>query len=387
MLKKGRQFGVDYSIWGEELIDPKAIDQFGQCLVEDWVVKGAGMPDMHVGYAMPIGGVIETFGQVVPAWVGYDIGCGVCYVQTTYHPHECFSLNKEIYAMIRQVVPTGFNHHHRPVRKDSPLTATAQPTKWWMENYEDRKGQCQLGTMGGNNHFIEVGTNNTGHVCFVIHSGSRGIGADTAKHYMRIAGGGKIREGNYPLALRSGLGEAYIRDMNACLDFALTNRQIMLQEIERGMDSLGLVGGIEWGSLINNTHNHAEVNHDRVIHRKGATKADDGVKGVIPGNPQVGSYIVRGRGNAASLCSSSHGAGRIGSRKQAKVTLSVSDYQNDMAGIVAHVGPATLDEAPRAYKAFDRVMDAQADLVQTIDQVKPFICIKDIKRGNVKYGK
>jgi tRNA-splicing ligase RtcB len=205
---------------------------------------------------------------------------------------------------------------------------------------------------------------------------------------MRLANpSGKLSEGSHPLYLDTMPGEEYISDMEHCLSFALLNRETMIQRIDHALFTLGLVGSVDWYSFINNTHNHAEVRHDQVIHRKGATKAGLDEAGVIPAQSQVGSFIVRGRGVSESLCSASHGAGRAGSRKAAKADLSLEDFENDMDGIMAHVGRATLDEAPRAYKDPALVMAAQEDLVTVENTVQPLICIKGIKPPRKKRGK
>jgi tRNA-splicing ligase RtcB len=364
-----------YKIYGRHLIEQNTIDQFIGAMAPDWVIRGALMPDAHYGYSMPIGGVILTdHGYVVPAWVGYDIGCGVCFVETTYKPHEVDELRKEILVAIKQRVPVGFKHHKRIVMAHG---YPGRASDWLRKRYVERNGDYQIGTMGGNNHFIEVGISSKGKVCIVIHSGSRGIGHDVAQHYMKIAGGGKAREGNYPLSTGSHDGRNYLRDMRFMLDFALKNRKVMLMLIHQAMVDLGLKGDIEWDTLINNTHNHAEETVHGVIHRKGATKADDGVLGVVPGSPSVGSYIVRGRGNADSLWSSSHGAGRtMGRGKKAQEQLDLNEFASDMQGIAAEVSEARLVESPRAYKSPRAVMQEQLELISVVDYVKPLVCVK-----------
>jgi len=362
-------------IYGEHLIDNKAKAQFFQCMAQGFSLKGAMMPDAHLGYTMPIGGVILTDREyVVPSWVGYDIGCGVCMVTTSFHPGEVMNLKKEIYAAIRRNIPVGFNHHNRPVVNHPNQW---QATDWFWKMYHEKKGDCQLGTMGGNNHFIEVGLNNLTQVCLVIHSGSRGIGHGVASRYMKLASPtGRASEGSFPLRMDTQLGEDYCLDMDLCLDLARFNRKIMLTLIQDAIRGLGIRGNIITDSLINKTHNHMEVTVEGNIHRKGATSSYHGERGVIPGNPAFGSYVVEGRGVADALYSSSHGAGRVGSRKEAKATLSLEEFENDMDGIVADVRAARLDEAPEAYKHPAKVMDSQANLVRVTDQIKPFICVK-----------
>jgi tRNA-splicing ligase RtcB len=135
-------------------------------------------------------------------------------------------------------------------------------------------------------------------------------------------------------------------------------------------------GDEDGDELINRNHNHAEEKDGLWIHRKGATHAELGMLGVIPGNMQDGSFIVQGKGNPESLCSSSHGAGRIKSRKQAKKDISMADFEKQMEGITARVNESVLDEAPGAYKNIHEVMALQKDLVDILHHVKPIINIK-----------
>jgi tRNA-splicing ligase RtcB len=361
-------------------------------MMPDWAMYGAAMPDMHLGYTMPIGGVIKTNGMVVPSWVGFDQGCGVCYVETTFSAANLVGNRHAIYDAVKAAIPSGFKHHTEERDNWYPSKSVSD---WFINNYVDRGGDKQLGTLGSGNHFIEIGLNNANKVCFVIHSGSRGIGHNTATHYIKMAHPkGKCGEGSYPLDLTTQAGSDFISDMTACLEFALENRKVMLFDICKAMNGLGLEGTMKWDTLINKTHNHAEVTDEgHVIHRKGATDSGSGVLGVIPGQSKVGSYIVRGRGAADALCSSSHGAGRTGSRTEAKLgkkdefgvrdpatALSMEKFADDMDGIVAHVGPETLDEAPEAYKDPSLVMAAQTDLVEVVDHVTPVVCIKDVKQ-------
>jgi tRNA-splicing ligase RtcB len=362
-------------IYGKDLIDPKAMAQFLQCMAQPFSLQGAMMPDGHYGFTMPIGGVVMTDSNyVVPSWVGYDIGCGVCAVETCFNPDEVVALKKEIFEGIKRKIPVGFKHHETKVLSH-PGQWRATKDFWAM--YNMKNGDWQIGTMGGNNHFIEIGLNDAGRVCFVIHSGSRGIGHGVAQHYMKLASPtGKASEGSFPLCLDQQVGQDYLKDMNVCLQFALLNRRVMLVLMHQVIVEMGIRGDILWDTLINKTHNHMEVTPNGNIHRKGATSSYLGERGVIPGNPKKGSFIVEGRGVADALCSSSHGAGRVGSRKEAKATLSLEEFENDMAGIVADTGAARLDEAPKAYKAPAKVMEAQRTLIKYVDQVKPFICVK-----------
>ena len=185
----------------------------------------------------------------------------------------------------------------------------------------------------------------------------------------------KAREGHYPLHVDSNEGKDYIMDLNFCLEFALENRKSMVKRAIEVIKKTCL-GDIIEDSLINRNHNHAQFKDGLWIHRKGATHAEYGMMGVIPGNMRDGSFIVKGKGNPDSLCSSSHGAGRVLSRKEAKATLTLDVFEDTMSHIKAKVTEGTLDESPHAYKNIFDVMELQKDLVEVITLVKPLINIK-----------
>ena len=354
-----------------EVLEQGALDQFADFMAQDWVVKGALMPDAHTGYSLPIGGVIACDGVVSPQAVGYDIGCGMCALPTTYSAIEVRANADKIFASIYRAIPTGFNHNQK-----SGIWETASPRTEKMQAIFDKNGLRQLGSLGGGNHFIEVGVDETDKVWIIIHSGSRGIGHATATHYMKLASGdGKAREGHYGFDVTSQNGKDYIADLNFCLEFALENRREMMRRIE-GQMSYYCEGKALWEELINRNHNHAELKDGLWIHRKGATHAEDGMMGVIPGNMRDGSFIVRGKGNPDSLYSSSHGAGRVLGRKEAQRVLNMEQFAETMAGVTALVTTDTLDESPLAYKDIYEVMRLQKDLVDVVAHVKPILNVK-----------
>lgn len=213
----------------------------------------------------------------------------------------------------------------------------------------------------------------------MVHSGSRNVGHKIATHYMKLASGdGKAREGHYALNVDSAEGQDYIHDLAFGLQFALDNRLMIVGRVINGIRHKGVAGQGLFGELINRNHNHAELKDGLWIHRKGATHAELGMMGVIPGNMRDGSFIVRGKGNPDSLCSSSHGAGRVMGRTEAKSKLNMEEFIATMQerGIQARVENATLDEAPMAYKDVFQVMADQTDLVEVVHHVKPIINIK-----------
>lgn len=385
-LKKLDDLGKPYKIYADiHALESEAIDQFVKAMNLDCVVQGALMPDAHSGYTLPIGSVIAVEDKVFPSFVGYDIGCGMCAVPTSFSREGVEREKKAIFDQIYRNVPTGFSHNERAVEWSYPgpvsdfvmrdLLAVGAPSK-------------QIGTLGGGNHFIEIGYDETDRVWIVIHSGSRNVGHKIATHYMKIASGSdKAREGHYGLHVSSKAGQDYIDDLAFGLQFALDNRLAMIKRVEAAIGHY-VSGGVDYAQLINRNHNHAEVRwlscpitrsmRPTWVHRKGATHAETGMMGVIPGNMRDGSFIVRGKGNPDSLFSSSHGAGRILSRKKAKEELNMDDFVSTMAerGIQARVERGTLDESPSAYKSIFEVMAMQTELVDVVHHIKPLINVK-----------
>ena len=365
---------IKHTIFGREGIDQKTIDQFYDAISNPYTIEAALMPDAHFGYTMPIGGVAAVEGAIFPEWIGYDIGCGVCAAKTNFEFNDIFKERKDIFNIIYKVIPTGFNHH-----TISTWTPSVQgdPTNWFKEMYARTNGALQLGTLGSGNHFIEIGHSGRS-IWIIVHSGSRNVGHQTATYYMKKAR--EIDPDHGALLVNSTIGQEYIRDMNMCLEFALQNRRYIIKRVIEGLWALGIEGDESGEMFINRNHNHAverELDDKQVwIHRKGATHSEDGMLGIIPGNMRDGSCIVRGKGCREALFSSSHGAGRTMSRKQAKQDLHLIDFQNQMNGITSKVDLGTLDESPGAYKDFESVLELQEDMVEVIDRIVPLINVK-----------
>ncbi len=398
-------------IYAEHLEDT-ALEQFNSAMEQEFSIKGALMPDAHTGYSLPIGAVVATKNMIVPAWVGYDIGCGMCALKLEGIDYlDIKEHSKEIFDLIYKYIPVGFNTNDRPINYSlKGLTIAGE------EIARKKRWGKAIGSLGGGNHFIEIGYDDDLNVWVVIHSGSRGVGHGIAAHYMTIASSdpaklmqefddthkdllkfnpdnyeriktnwvskkqGRLRpkEGHYGFDVNSQNGKDYIQDLNWALDFALANRKEMMKRITNAVTEAINIScyELDFSELINRNHNHAEEKNGLWIHRKGATHAEDGMLGVIPGNMRDGSFIVRGKGNPDSLFSSSHGAGRVLGRKQAKRELDVGEFEATMQGITALVGEGTLDESPMAYKDIFEVMRLQADLVDTICHVTPLLNVK-----------
>jgi len=348
------------------------------------------MPDAHIGYGMPIGGVAATTGAVIPNAVGVDIGCGVCAVPTslTVIDHEIL---KNILGAIRRSVPLGFNHH----RSKRPAHLMPEPAKGIgigelpIVNKEFDSALTQIGTLGGGNHFIEFQQADDSHIWIMIHSGSRNIGYRVANHYNDLAIGYNRRHGKdagadrqlASLPLASEVGERYLHEMRYCVQFAKANRRLMLETIEDIVQQF--CPPVHFGDVIDVAHNYAafekHFHKEVLVHRKGATRAGLGETGIIPGSQGTASYIVRGMANAESFTSCSHGAGRRLGRKQAQRQL---DLQTEIRMLesqqILHAirGRRDLEEAAGAYKDIEEVMRFQQDLVEVVIRLRPLAVIK-----------
>ncbi len=357
-------------------IEAEALDQFYSAMNQQFSVQGALMPDAHTGYTLPIGGVIATQGVILPSWVGYDIGCGMCALKTDFPPNKLQEKSDQIYKEIYRQIPTGFNHN----KTNSNWKADSFPHTNATASIFEKNGLKQLCSLGSGNHFIEIGTDENQNVWIVIHSGSRGIGHAVATHYMKLASQSKkAKEGHFGFKVESDQGKNYIIDMNFCLAFALENRKQMMHRVFNVLHTTIKTTKppkISLERMINRNHNHAEFREGLWIHRKGATQAEKGMEGVIPGNMRDGSFIVEGLGNRESLWSSSHGAGRVMGRRKAKKNLSLEKFKETMSGIKAKVTHSTLDESPFAYKDIHQVMEKQNDMIRILHHVRPIINIK-----------
>lgn len=393
------------------------------------------MPDVHRGYGMPIGGVIATEAVIIVNAVGSDIGCGMCAVKTSLKEISTEQLkailggSKENRGGIRGTIPVGFNHHKKAQDKSLmpiPLHAFQgdYENKFPIVSQEYNSALKQLGTLGGGNHFIEIqqevkkcpecmGNNSwlyhnyavdktcpecknkreiKGNIWIMIHSGSRHLGYEVAKHYNKVAQDlckmwysdipeYKGQDGLAFLPIGTKEASDYLREMKYALDFAYANRLHMLENVKKAFGDAGVVCTFE--KEINIHHNYAVLeNHfgkNVWIHRKGATSAREGELGIIPGSQGTSSYIVKGKGCRDSFNSCSHGAGRKMSRKKARNELNLEEQQKllDDQGILhALRGKGGLDEAPGAYKDIENVMEEQKDLVEIVVKLQPLAVVK-----------
>lgn len=346
------------------------------------------MPDTHVGYGMPIGGVLAARDVIVPNAVGVDIGCGMCTVRTNLDSIQTNKL-KEIMSGIRALVPLGFNHHKYP-QNENLMPSIDNIVEGGIVEQEYDSALRQLGTLGSGNHFIEIQRGSDGFIWIMVHSGSRNIGLKVAEFYNKQAKilnrmwYTKVNEKDdlafFPVETLEA--QKYINEMQYCIDFAFANRKLMLENvISVFKEHFGK--GFETDNFINIAHNYAakekHFGTDVIVHRKGATSARKDELGIIPGSQGTKSYIVRGKGNPESFESCSHGAGRIMGRKEAIRSLDLKEqtaFLNDQGIIHAIRGRADLEEAPGAYKNIDEVMEDQQDLVEIVVELSPLAVIK-----------
>jgi tRNA-splicing ligase RtcB len=345
------------------------------------------MPDSHEGYGMPIGGVLATQGVVVPNAVGVDIGCGMCALKTNKEAISTDSI-KKMMSGIRSLVPLGFEHHKD--KKDISLMPSFDGiVEKGIVAREFESARKQIGTLGGGNHFIEIQKGSDGYIWIMIHSGSRNIGLKVAEHYNKIAKSlnekwhSEVDKSKNLAFLPIETREAteYLNEMQYCVDFAFSNRKLMMDNIITVLDDN--LKDFSQLDFVNIAHNYARwENHfgtNVLVHRKGATSAREGEMGIIPGSQGSKSYIVKGKGNPESFESCSHGAGRLLGRKQAQRTLDLEFEIEKMnkKGIIHSIRSKNdLDEAPGAYKNIDIVMENQSDLVDILVKLKPLAVIK-----------
>ena len=382
---------VPIRMWAPmEEVDSNVIAQLKNVAALPWVAHHvAVMPDVHLGKGATVGSVIAMRGAVAPAAVGVDIGCGMAAVETSLTSRDLPDDLRRLRLAIEAAIPVGWHGHDGAAWQDAgdELRATGQAL---MDRYADLGASvnpgtvnCQIGTLGGGNHFIEVCLDTKDTVWLMLHSGSRNVGKTLAEHHMQIAQRLRHNQALEDRALAVFLAgtpqfDAYRRDLFWAQEYARFNRQLMLHLL------IGVVRRfwprVKLAQPISCHHNYVaeEVHYgdDLLVTRKGAIRAGRGELGIIPGSMGTKSYIVRGLGNPASFESASHGAGRRMSRTEARRRFNVKDLEQQTEGVECRKDPGVIDEAPKAYKNIDRVMAQQEDLVEIIAELKQIVCVK-----------
>ena len=384
-----REVPLDAPVWGEDLIDPRAVSQLHNAMRLPVTVAGALMPDAHVGYGIPIGGVVALEGAVAPFMVGVDIACRMMMSIYPLSPDAVLGNDTQrgrLRHALRSETRFGVGAEFEPGkrRQHEVLDDTAWQGTKLLRGLQD-KAYAQLGTSGSGNHFVDagvltvkesdaeaVGVEAGDYFAVMTHSGSRGVGAKIADTYAKLA----ERLSDLPkefkhlawLSLESEAGREYWLSMNLAGRFASANHHTIHQALSKRL-------GIEPIKQLENHHNFAwlEAWGDRevVVHRKGATPAHEGVLGIVPGSQGHPSFIVQGKGNERALNSASHGAGRTMSRTQAKATIPKEARQAWLKEQNVELLGSGMDEAPQAYKDIERVLDLQEDLVSRVATFMP----------------
>lgn len=384
-------------------IESEAIEQIRQTSSLPFIRGMAVMPDVHLGTGSTIGTVIATDSAVMPACIGVDIGCGMIAVKTDLRFKDIEIHLGTIRQGIERRVPTGvgawgINSRILPQVEKAIGTLEARSAKPDKYDKYFKDWRNTIGTLGGGNHFIELCREDIlgmpapeSAVWIILHSGSRGVGHAIATYWIKVA---KRQAKKYlydsflphqDLAYLIHDSEdfwSYITDLNWAQDFALLNREEMMNRIlDELLCTLELDASAEI-ERINCHHNFAQwENHDGknlLITRKGAIEAKVGMKGLIPGSMGSNSYIVEGLGHTGSFNSAPHGAGRAMSRKKARNTFTLEGLRDTMSAlnIEARVREEILDEAPGAYKSIDHIILEARDLVKVVTKLTPILSVK-----------
>jgi tRNA-splicing ligase RtcB len=359
----------------------------------------AAMPDVHHGIGATVGSVIATKQAIIPAAVGVDIGCGMNAVRLTLSAADLPDNLAKIRSDIERAVPVGFNQHESDKVQGSAHARQGRVLSDRLDNIAKKHGGimkmqrqfartwlCQLGSLGGGNHFIELCLDESQRVWVMLHSGSRGVGNVMGRYFIEAARKDVQRHRvNLPdrdlayFSEGSDLFDDYVAAVDWAQDYALLNRSMMMKLV---LDALAkhLPPFRTDGEAINCHHNYVAVEQHfgekLFITRKGAISAREGQLGIIPGSMGARSYIVRGKGNTESFCSCSHGAGRRMSRTEAKRRFNRFDLAQQTEGVECRKDGGVVDEIPAAYKSIDEVMANQTDLVDIAHTLKQVICIK-----------
>ncbi|MEI9893927.1 MAG: RtcB family protein [Chthoniobacter sp.] len=373
--------------WGEGL-EAEAVKQMANACALPVAVAGALMPDAHVGYGLPIGGVLATDNVVIPYAVGVDIACRMKLTVYDRKANTLAGQRDRLANIIEDETRFGMGCEFKQRREHDVMDED-----WSISPVTNRlrdKAWSQLGTSGSGNHFVEFGAFTVDaeqaqvlglepgeYLALLTHSGSRGTGAQVCDFYSKRA---MARHEHLPkelkhlawLSLDDADGQEYWAAMNLMGRYAAANHALIHKHIARKLGAHAILD-------IENHHNFAwkethVVNGEErkvIVHRKGATPAGAGVLGIIPGSMASPGYVVRGKGSPESLTSASHGAGRVMSRTKAMQSFTWSATKKLLAERGVELLSAGLDEVPGVYKDIHAVMAAQTDLVEVLGQFDP----------------
>ena len=394
--------GAPVKMWTRGVpVEPAARDQLSRAARMPFIFKHvAVMPDVHVGIGATVGSVIPTKGAVIPAAVGVDIGCGMMAARTSLHAADLPDNLEGIRSAIEQAVPHGRDVGRGKRDKGSWGDPPPEIVAAWMmlaerfkriaakyPKLEKTNNLVHLGTLGTGNHFIELCLDEEDRVWVMLHSGSRGVGNAIGSFFIELAKQDARRwHLNLPDENLAYFPEGtehfddYVEAVGWAQDFAALNRRMMMTNTIRAIRSVIAKPFEAELEAINCHHNYVQREHhfgeNVLVTRKGAVRAAEGVMGIIPGSMGAKSFIVRGRGNKESFESCSHGAGRVMSRTEAKKRFTLDDHVRATEGVECRKDAGVIDETPAAYKPIEKVMAAQADLVEIVHTLKQVVCVK-----------
>lgn len=387
---------LPYATWGESLIDAGARGQMDAAMRLPIAVAGALMPDAHVGYGLPIGGVLAVEDAVIPYAVGVDIACRMRLTVFDAGPEALDRVKDKLCRAL--TAQTRFGAGAAWERKEQVSHAVLEDPAWQTTDLLRGLRALaveQLGTSGSGNHFVEwglltlerdsadLGLAAGRYLALLSHSGSRAVGFKIANHYSQLA---QSLHASLPpearhlgwLGLRSEAGAEYWQAMELAGRFAAANHEVIHRRLAQALGYRPLAAvenhhNFAWKERLPAPPGFAQPEREVIVHRKGATPAGKGVLGVIPGSMTDAGYVVRGRGSAEALNSASHGAGRQMGRRQAlrSITAAQRDALLREHGVTLLGGG--LDESPQAYKSIESVMTAQQELVDVVARFEPRI--------------
>lgn len=389
---------ADTLLWADPYsLDPEVQAQIRMMSRSPWVKYLRIMPDVHLGKGATVGSVIAMRDAVMPSAVGVDIGCGMAAVHTGLTLNDLPEDLHKIRSAFESVVPLGHRGHDRSaaiLRKDLQLSNAAdrlfkgyQQLHAILPDSQERIMRSQCGSLGGGNHFIELCSDDSGHIWLMLHSGSRNVGKVIADYHISRASHLEHNLGVEDRALSvfiTGTDEMadYLHDLYWAQDYARMNRAVMMASIKDALTSC--VPQTRYTQEIQCHHNYVahetHIGEEVIVTRKGAIRAGSGDMGLIPGSMGTGSFIVRGLGNSSSLCSASHGAGRKMSRTEARARFTAEDLAQQTQGVECRKDNGIVDEIPGAYKSLEDVIAAQTQehspLVEVVARLTTLLCVK-----------
>ena len=387
------QNGIQFSVFGQEHIEEGAMHQMYQAAKLPVSIAGALMPDAHSGYGLPIGGVLATENAVIPYGVGVDIGCRMCLSIFDINPKDLVDKEAWFAREINEATLFGSGGQFDHASDHAVMEHEAFYQLPLLKNLHGRAWK-QLGSSGSGNHFVEFGVVEIAekdpvlaiepgaYTGLLSHSGSRALGANVANHYTKIA----ISKRHLPqdaknlawLTLDEEAGIEYWMAMNLAGDYASACHHIIHAKIAKQLGRQPL-------KMVENHHNFAWKEkwegRDVIVHRKGATPAGKGVLGIIPGSMTAVGFIVKGKGEPASVNSAAHGAGRKMSRTRAMASVTDKQFKDELKKFGIKLLGGGLDESPFAYKDIYEVMQSQKALVDTVGRFTPKIVKMSARAG------